>query len=203
PHAAVDVLDDLAVGRQVDALQPQVDDPDADGGGAPVDRLQLLLDDLGTIAGHDLLQGAGVDLVAQRVLDDRREAIHGDAFIAARGAIERTHVLDHADGEEVHRHVLALGSQVALRLCVQYLQATVEDQGALDQRPLEVQAGADVGPVHAAQVQHHGDLALADHVGAAHQAQDQGDDECDDYRVPHRLASSRPVGRGPRPPRVS
>src|SRR5690606_37711435 len=42
PHAAVDVLDDLAVGRQVDALQPQVDDPDADGGGAPVDRLQLL-----------------------------------------------------------------------------------------------------------------------------------------------------------------
>src|SRR5690606_36723408 len=168
-------------------------DPHAQGLGAAVDAFQLLGDDLAAVARHQLGQGAGVDLVAQRVLDDRRQAVCGRALHAAGGAVERTHVVDVADGDEVHRNVLALGGQVTLRREVDQAEAAVEHASGLDQRPLEVQAGADVGAGDAAEVEDQADLVLADHVDRAHQAEQGGDRQGDPERVFHRLASPRPV----------
>src|SRR5690606_24506554 len=192
-HAVVDLLDHVAVGRQVDLLEADVDDPHAQGLGAAVDAFQLLGDDLAAVARHQLGQGAGVDLVAQRVLDDRRQAVGGRALHAAGGAVERTHVVDVADGDEVHRNVLALGGQVTLRREVDQAEAAVEHARGLDQRPLEVQAGADVGAGDAAEVEDQADLVLADHVDRAHQAEQGGDRQGDPEWVFHRLASPRPV----------
>src|SRR3546814_4055694 len=105
---------------------------------ADVDGVELALDHLGAVAGHHLGQRARVDLVAQRVLDDRRKPRHRDFLRgrpgAARGAVERTLVLDHAHGEEVHGHVLALRGQVALRRGVAHVHAAVEHQRAFDHR---------------------------------------------------------------------
>src|SRR3546814_18374241 len=75
--------------------------------GADVDVLELALDHLGAVAGHYLGQRARVDLVAQRILDDRRQAHHGDLLRgragAAGGAVERAHVLVHAHRSEERR----------------------------------------------------------------------------------------------------
>src|SRR5690606_8168754 len=200
-HAVVDLLDHVAVGRQVDLLEADVDDPHAQGLGAAVDAFQLLGDDLAAVARHQLGQGAGVDLVAQRVLDDRRQAVGGRALHAAGGAVERTHVVDVADGDEVHRNVLALGGQVTLRREVDQAEAAVEHARGLDQRPLEVQAGADVGAGDAAEVQDDGGVALVDHEDAAEQRQHRGDGERDPGGGLHRAGSgraSRPSARAAR-----
>src|SRR3546814_11178716 len=77
-HAPVHVADHAAVGRQVDLLDAQVDDADADVLRADVDVVELALDHLGAVAGHHLGQRARVDLVAPRVLDDRRKPAHRD-----------------------------------------------------------------------------------------------------------------------------
>src|SRR5690606_21405908 len=126
-HAPVHLLDHLAAGGQVDALYPQVDALHAQGGRAAVDRPDLAGHDLVAVAGHDLLQRARVDLVAQRIPDDRRQARDRDRFVAAGGAVEGARVLDLADGEEVDADVLLLRSQVALGFGVEHLQAAVVD----------------------------------------------------------------------------
>src|SRR5690606_34390755 len=180
PHPPVHVGDHLAVGRQVDPLDPQVDDADADGGRALVDLLQLLGEQLVAGAGHDLGQGARVDLVAQRVLDERRQALHRDRLVATGGAVERAHLLDHAYREAVHGDVLALGGQVALRFGVEHLQAAVELERLLDHRDLEVQAGPG-GALDATELQDHRGLALAHHVDRAEQHEDRGDGDCNPY----------------------
>src|SRR5690606_29265299 len=125
-HAVVDLLDHVRIGGQVDLLEADVDDAHAQSQGAAVDALQLALDDLAAVAGHQLGQGTGVDLVAQRVLDDRRQAVGGGALVAAGGAVERAHVVDVANGHEVDADVLALGGQVALRGEVDQAEAAVE-----------------------------------------------------------------------------
>src|SRR5690606_3746905 len=167
-HAPVHLLDHLAARRQVDALDPDVHDLHAQRAGALVDGVELVRDHLAAVAGHHLLQGARVDLVAQRVLDDRRQARDRDRFVAAGGAVEGAHVLDPANREEVDADVLLLAGQVALGLGVQDLEADVVDMRGLDQWPLEVQPGLDVGTHHAAQVQDDADLALVDHEHGAH-----------------------------------
>src|SRR5690606_10291837 len=151
-HAPVHLLDHLAAGGQVDALDPDVDDADAQGGRAAVDSPQLARDDLVAVAGYHLLQRAGVDLVAQRIPDDRSQARDGDSLVATGGAVERARVVDLSDGEEVDADVLLFGGQVALGLRVEDLQATIVDMRGLDQRPLEMQAGTDVGAHDLAQV---------------------------------------------------
>src|SRR3546814_382236 len=95
-HAPVNVADHGAVGGQVDLLDAQVDDADADVLRADVDVVELALDHLGAVAGHYFGQRARVDLVAQRILDDRRQAHHGD-FLRGRagatgGAVERAQI---------------------------------------------------------------------------------------------------------------
>src|SRR3546814_5382768 len=95
-QAPVHVADHGAVGGQVDLPDAQVDDADADVLRADVDVVELALDHLGAVAGHYFGQRARVDLVAQRILDDRRQAHHGDFLRgragAAGGAVERAHV---------------------------------------------------------------------------------------------------------------
>ncbi|KAG0778970.1 hypothetical protein G6F22_010911 [Rhizopus arrhizus] len=110
-HALVHVVDHLAVGRQVHLLDAQVDHLHAQPGHGLVDPLQLLGDQLAAVAGDQLLQGARVDLVAQRVGDDRGQAGIGDARIPTGGTEVVTHVGDVADGEEVDADVLLLGGE--------------------------------------------------------------------------------------------
>ena len=199
-HAVVDLLDHVAVGGQVDLLEADVDDAHAQGLGALVDAFQLLGDHLAAVAGHQLGQGAGVDLVAQRVLDDRRQAVGRGRLVAAGGAVEGACIVDVADGHEVHAHVLALGGQVALGREVDQGEPAVEGARGFHQRPLEMQPRADVGAGDTAQIQDQGDLAFADHVHRTEQAQQGGCRQGDPEGIFHRTGSWRPARCGSRVP---
>src|SRR3546814_16734853 len=88
---------------------------DADVLRADVDVVELALDHLGAVPGHYFGQRARVDLVSQRILDDRRQAHHG-AFLRSRtgaavDAVEPAPVLGHAHSKEVHGTVLPHRSQ--------------------------------------------------------------------------------------------
>ena len=67
--------DHVAVLRQVDALDAHVDDLDAERAAPSLIASSCAPTTVGAVAGDHLLQRARVDLVAQRVLDDRRQAL--------------------------------------------------------------------------------------------------------------------------------
>ena len=89
-----------------------------------------------------------------------------------------------------------LGGQVALGLGVEHLQAAVEHARGLDQRPLEVQAGAEVGAHDLAEVEHDRGLAFADDEDRAQQRQQRGDDGRRSRGKFHRRRLLAAVGRG-------
>src|SRR5690606_2431287 len=84
-HAVVDLVDHLAVGGQVDLLEADVHHLHAERARALVDAGQLAVDQLRAVARDQLGQRLRVDLVAQRFLDDRRQAVGHQVLVAAGG----------------------------------------------------------------------------------------------------------------------
>ncbi len=179
-HPVVDAVEDrlapaTGVVGQVDALDADVGDLDAEGGRTLVDPRDEFGGDVATTGLRQLAQRAAVDQVPQGVLDDRRQAGHGLGLDAAAGrAVVLRDVGDAPCDEVVDLDVLLLRREVTLVVGRHRQESTVEGPHGVDQGGLEAQPRLDVLLDDLAEAEHEGRFALVHGVERA-ASEDEGD----------------------------
>src|SRR5690606_35457912 len=172
-HAPVHRFADVA--RQINALDPHIDDANPQR----LRRLHRLLGqdvhDPAALAGNHFLDGATAEFGTQAAANDFAQALVGAGRIASDRRIETTGILNAPLDEGVDDDVLLLRGQEPCRILVEGVDAVIEAPHGVHDRRLEVQARPDIGLDDPAELELDADLGLVD--GVHRQVCASGDDD--------------------------
>src|SRR6266853_1986712 len=158
-HASIDGFAHFL--RQLDALEPDVDDLHADLGDVVLHLFADDAHDVVALARHHVVHGALAELLAQRRLYRLRQPRLSALLVALDADVVLLHVLDAPHDEGVDQDVFLLRGDEALGVgCIQRQDSFVEIAHVLDQRNLEIQARLVDQILDLPELEHDGPLAL-------------------------------------------